>query len=94
MLTKSLLQHKGGKMDNNAMYLVMIIIYAITVVFFVIMFNKKDKQFSEERKDLLNRLMAKNTREYIQVSNKEIKQIRPLTDGDILGDDRYDGMLN
>ena len=69
-------------------------IYAITVICLVSALNKKDKQFAEERKDLLNRLMAKNTQEYIQVSNKEIKQIRPLTDGDILGDDRYDGMLN
>ena len=69
-------------------------IYAITVICLVSALNKKDKQFAEERKDLLNRLMAKNTREYIQVSNGEIKQARPLTDGDILGDDRYNGMIN
>lgn len=69
-------------------------IYAITVICLVSAFNKKDKQFSEERKDLLNRLMAKNTQEYIQVSNKEVKQIKPLTDGEILGDDRFDGVLN
>lgn len=75
------------------MYLVLVIIYAITVVFFVTMLNKKDKQFAEERKDYLNRLMAKNTTEYIQVSNKGPKQAI-LTDGDILGDDRFDGMLN
>lgn len=55
--------------------------------------NKKDKQFAEERKDLLNRLMSKNTQEYIQVSKQETK--KPiLTDGDILGDDRFDGILN
>ena len=76
------------------MILTALIIYAITVIFFVGMLNKKDKEFSKERTDYLNRIMAKNTQEYIQVSNKGIKQVRPLTDGDILGDDRFDGILN
>lgn len=68
-------------------------IYALTVVSLMISMNKKDREHTEERKDLLNRLMAKNTTEYIQVSNKGPKQAI-LTDGDILGDDRFDGMLN
>ncbi|HKM04535.1 MAG TPA: hypothetical protein VJZ04_08130 [Lachnospiraceae bacterium] len=68
-------------------------IYALTVVSLIASMNKKDREHTEERKDLLNRLMAKNTTEYIQVSNKRPKQAI-LTDGDILGDDRFDGMLN
>lgn len=78
-------------MDNNVMYLVMVIIYALTVIFFVTMLNKKDKQFAEERKDYLNRLMAKNPTEYIKLSKKE--EPKPLTDADILGED-FNGILN
>lgn len=74
------------------MYLVMVIIYAITVIFFVTMLNKKDKQFAEERKDYLNRLMAKNPTEYIRLSKKE--EAKPLTDADILGEDYMNGILN
>lgn len=74
------------------MYLVMVIIYAITVIFFVTMLNKKDKQFAEERKDYLNRLMAKNPTEYIRLSKKE--ESKPLTDADILGEDYMNGILN
>lgn len=69
-------------------------IYALTVVSLIASMNKKDREHTEERKDLLNRLMTKNTTEYIQVSNKGVKQIKPLTDGEILGDDRFDGILN
>lgn len=79
-------------MDNNVMYLVMIIIYAITVVFFVTMLNKKDKEFAKERKDYIDRIMAKNTTEYIKLTKKEENRI--LTDGEILGDDRIGGILN
>lgn len=80
-------------MEQIYIIIAMLCIYAITVVSLVIMLSRKDKQFAEERKDLLNRLMAKNTQEYIQVSKKETK--KPiLTDGDILGDDRYNGILN
>lgn len=74
------------------MILIALIIYAITVIFFVTMLNKKDKQFAEERKDYLNRLMAKNPTEYIRLSKKEEPRI--ITDGEILGDDRIDGILN
>ena len=69
----------------------MVIIYAITVIFFVTMLNKKDKQFAEERKDYLNRLMAKNPTEYIRLSKKEEPR---LTDADILGEDYMNGILN
>lgn len=70
-------------------------IFAVTVIFLVICLNKKDKQFNVERTDYLNRIMAKNTPEYVTLS----KQSRPkepkiLSDADILGDDRYDGILN
>ena len=74
------------------MYLVLVIIYAITVIFFVTMLNKKDKQFAEERKDYLNRLMSKNTNEYIKLTREEPPRI--LSDGEILGDDRMSGVLN
>lgn len=74
------------------MYLVTIIIYVITVVFFVTMLGKKDKEFAKERKDYIDRIMAKNTTEYIKLSKKEENRI--LTDGEILGDDRIDGILN
>ena len=69
-------------------------IYATTVICLVSALNKKDKQFAEERKDYLNRIMAKDSKEYINLSKAEIKQVRPLTDGEILGNDRFDGMLN
>jgi len=69
-------------------------IFATTVICLVSALNRKDKQFAEERKDYLNRIMAKDSKEYINLSKTEVKQTRPLTDGDILGDDRYNGMLN
>lgn len=70
-------------------------IFAVTVIFLVICLNKKDKQFNTERTDYLNRIMAKNTPEYVTLS-KQSKPEKPkiLTDADILGDDRYDGILN
>ena len=68
--------------------------YTITVLFLVFALNKKDKQFAEERKDYLNRIMAKDSKEYINL-RAEVKQTtRPITDGEILGDDRFDGILN
>lgn len=74
-------------------------IYALTVVSLMISANKKDKQqaderkqWKEERQDLLNRLMAKNTNEYIQIKKQDKPMV--ITDGDILGDDRFDGILN
>lgn len=79
-------------MDNNVIYLVLIVIYAITVVFFVTMLSKKDKEFAKERKDYIDRIMAKNTTEYIKLAKKEENRI--LTDGEILGDDRINGILN
>lgn len=69
-------------------------IYALTVICLVLALNKKDKQFAEERKDYLNRIMAKDSKEYINLNKAEIKRTRPLTDGEILGDDRFDGILN
>jgi choline-glycine betaine transporter len=80
-------------MEQIYIIIAMLCIYVITVISLVAMLSKKDKQFAEERKDLLNRLMAKNTQEYIQVSKKETKK-QTLTDGEILGDDRYNGILN
>jgi len=46
---------------NNLMIFVAVIfaIFAVTVIFLVICLNKKDKQFSVERTDYLNRIMAK-----------------------------------
>lgn len=67
-------------------------IYALTVVTLVSTLNKKDKQFNEERKDYLNRLMSKSSTEYIKLTNKTTAV--PLTDGDILGDDRFNGIVN
>ena len=74
------------------MFLLMVMIYAVTVLFFVIMLNEKDKQFAEERKDYLNRLMAKNPTEYIKLSKKEEPRI--ITDGEILGNDLYNDRVN
>lgn len=68
-------------------------IYALTVISLVSALNKKDRQFNEERKDYLNRIMAKDTRDYVQLSNKEVKK-PVITDGDILGDDRFNGIVN
>lgn len=73
-------------------FAIIVAMLLITIMFLVFVQGRKDKQFIEERKDLLNRLMAKNTQEYIQISKKETKKI--LTDGEILGDDRYNGILN
>lgn len=74
-------------------------IYALTVISLTISSNKKDKQHTEERKqwieerqDLLNRLMVKNTNEYIQIKKQDKPKI--ITDGDIIGDDRFNGILN
>lgn len=72
-------------------FTIVLSIYTITVVFFVVMLNRKDKEFAEERKDYLNRLMAKNTQEYIKLRKDEPKI---LTDSEILGDDRVNGILN
>lgn len=78
---------------------ILFLVYALTVISLTISINRKDKQFADERKqwkeerqDLLNRLMAKNTTEYIQIKKQDKPTI--LTDGEILGDDRFDGILN
>jgi hypothetical protein len=75
------------------------VIYALTVISLTSSMNKKDKQHAEERKqwteerqDLLNRLMAKNTTEYIQIKKQDKPTV--ITDGEILGDDYYNGILN
>lgn len=68
-----------------------IVIYAITVLFFVIMMNLKDKAFTKERTDYINRIMSKNTQDYIKLANKEEKKV--LTDSEILGSD-FNGILN
>lgn len=72
--------------------LAMFCIYAITVICMVSSLNKKDKEFAEERKDYLNRLMAKNSTEYIKLTKKEEPKI--FSDAEILGDDRINGILN
>ena len=36
-----------------------IAIYAITVIFFVVILNLKDKAFTKERTDYINRIMSK-----------------------------------
>lgn len=81
-------------MNTNFLIFIAVIfaIFAITVIFLVIYLNKKDKQFSIERTDYLNRLMAKNPTEYIKLSKKEEPRI--LTDGEILGDDLVNGIIN
>ena len=79
-------------MDNNIMMLSTIVTYVITVVFFMIMLNKKDKEAKEERTDLINKLISKNTTDYIKISKKEEKPI--LSDAEILGDDYIKGMIN
>lgn len=80
-------------MNTNFLIFIAVIfaIFAITVIFLVIYLNKKDKQFAEERKDYLNRIMAKNPTEYIRLTKEEP---RILSDGEILGDDRMYGVLN
>lgn len=70
----------------------LLIIYSVTVIVLLNQLNKKDKMFNEERKDLLNRLMAKNTTEYINIKRQE--KPTTVTDGDILGDDYYNGIIN
>ena len=77
---------------EQMIFAIIVAMLLITIMFLVFIQGRKDKQFTEERKDLLNRLMAKNIPEYVQVSKKDVK--RPLTDGEILGDDRYNGILN
>jgi len=69
-------------------------LFAVTVIFLVICLNKKDKQFNAERTDYINRIMAKNTPEYVTLSKQLKEKPKILTDADILGDDRYDGILN
>lgn len=75
------------------------IIFALMVVSLTTSMNKKDKQHSDERKqwteerqDLLNRLMAKDTKEYIQIKKQDKPTV--ITDGEILGDDYFNGILN
>lgn len=70
-------------------------LFAITVIFLVICMNKKDKQFNEERKDYINRIVAKNTSDYVTLT-KQSKPDKPkaLTDAEILGDDRFNGIVN
>lgn len=79
---------------NNLMIFVAVLfaIFAGTVIFLVICLNKKDKQFSVERTDYLNRIMAKNTPEYVTLTKS--KEPKILTDAEILGDDKYNGVLN
>lgn len=74
-------------------------IYSLTVISLTTALSKKDKihaderkQWTEERKDLLNRLMAKNTTEYIQIKKQDKPTV--VTDADILGSDYYNGILN
>lgn len=83
-------------MDINFMIFVAVIfaLFAVTVIFLVICLNKKDKQFNAERTDYINRIMAKNTPEYVTLSKQLKEKPKILTDADILGDDRYDGILN
>ena len=69
-------------------------LFAVTVIFLVICLNKKDKQFNAERTDYINRIMAKNTPEYVTLSKQLKEKPKILTDADILGDDRYNGVLN
>lgn len=78
---------------------ILFLVYALTVVSLMTSMNNKDKQhteertqWKEERQDLLNRLMAKNTTEYIQIKKQDKPTV--VTDGEILGDDYYNGILN
>ncbi len=70
-------------------------LFAGTVIFLVVCLNKKDKQFNAERTDYINRIVAKNTPEYVMLTKQSKPQEhKPLTDADILGDDRYNGIIN
>lgn len=70
-------------------------LFAGTVIFLVVCLNKKDKQFNAERTDYINRIVAKNTPEYVMLTKQsKPQQPKPLTDADILGDDRYNGIIN
>jgi len=70
-------------------------LFAMTVIFLVICLNKKDKQFGEERTDYINRIIAKSTPEYVTLTKQsKPKESKLLTDADILGDDRFNGILN
>jgi len=74
---------------------VIFVIFAVTVIFLVDCLNKKDKQFSIERTDYINRIVAKNTAEYVTLSKQsQPKEPKILTDAEILGEDLYKGILN
>lgn len=81
----------------NLMIFVAVIfaLFAGTVIFLVVCLNKKDKQFNAERTDYINRIVAKNTNEYVTLTKQSKPQEgRSLTDAEILGDDRFNGIIN
>ena len=86
---------------NEYIFIIAIIfmVYALTVIVLVGFLSKKDKMFDkererfrEERQDLLNRIMSKNTTEYINIKKQDKPTV--VTDGDILGDDYFNGIVN
>jgi len=77
-------------MDYKIFVLLIILfcIFALTVLYLTSTFNK-------ERKDYINLIIAKNTPEYISLSNKDKPPVkRTLTDGEILGEDAFNGIVN